>query len=135
MITEHRSAEGANMNWDSERVAGFLAREQRRLDQDIKRMKDQVAYDPEGDDLSEPIAEAEGQLVVCTQLKGSPDVLARDALASRVEQLKSSPMDGPMPRHIPKTRDGIGAYKRGRLRMIKAIERNFLTEPPASPPG
>src|SRR5437870_2056217 len=71
MITEHPSAEGANMNWDSERVAGFLAREQRRLEQDIKRMKDQVAYDPEGDDLSEPIAEAEGQLAICAQLKGS----------------------------------------------------------------
>jgi len=122
------------MTWDAERVAGFLAREQRRLEQDIKRMKDQVAYDPEGDNLSEPIAEAEGQLAICTQLKGSPDVLAREALASRIAQLKSSPTDGPMPRHIPKTRDGMGAYKRGRLRMIKALERGYLAEPPA-PPG
>ena len=135
MITGNLSAEGANMNWDSERVAGFLAREQRRLEQDIKRMKDQVAYDPDGDDLSEPIAEAEGQLAICAQLKGSPDVLARDALASRVAQLISSPTDAPMPRHIPRTRDGIGAYKRGRLRMIKAIERNFLAEPPATQPA
>jgi len=98
-------------------------------------MKDQVAYDPEGDDLSEPIAEAEGQLAICSQLKGSPDVLARDALASRVEQLKSPQTDAPLPRHIPRTRDGIGAYKRGRLKMIKAIERNYLAEPPASQPG
>ncbi|HEY2345431.1 MAG TPA: hypothetical protein VGH80_06035 [Xanthomonadaceae bacterium] len=123
------------MNWDSDRVAGFMAREQRRLEQDIKRMKDQMAYDPDEGDLSEPIAEADGQLAVCAQLKASPDLLARDALAARVEQLKSPPPDAPVPRHIPRTRDGLGAYKRGRLKMIKAIERNFLAEPPATQPG
>lgn len=121
------------MTWDTERLAGFLAREQRRLELEIQRMKDRAVYDPDEGDLSEPIAEAEGQLAICRQLKGSQDVLARDVLAARIAQLASA-TDVPTPRHIPRTRDGIGAWKRGRLRMLKAIERSYLAEP-APPPG
>ena len=122
------------MNWDTERLAGFLSREQRRLALDIERLKGQATYDPDAGDLAEPMAEAEGQLAICTQLKGSPDLLSREALAARIAQLKA-PSDAPMPRHIPRTRDGMGAWKRGRSRMIQAIERNYLESPPASAKG
>ena len=116
------------MSWDFERVRGFLGREQRRLEQDIKTMKDQMALESEHYECSGQIAEAEGQLTICTLLKSSEDLHSGSSFAAGVARLKSQTQEESPPRRIPRTRESITAYKRGRLKMIKALERKFLAE-------